>query len=114
MVTLAGTQNFSEFELHARAILGLAVKEIEHQRDGASAVILAPADVGSGQPQFHGVSSAAAHDHSDFRLFGKPSVRPFRRMGVAVAYADKGSDVHTLVEEAKRVAGCITIASSEP
>ena len=112
MVTLAGTQNFSEFELHARAILGLAVKGIEHQRDGASAVILAPADAGSGRPQFHGVSNAAAHDHTDFRLFGKPTVRPFRRMGVAVAYADKGGDVRTLVEEAKRVAACITVVSS--
>ena len=42
MVTLAGTQNFSEFELHARAVLGLPVPAIVQQRPGASAVVLAP------------------------------------------------------------------------
>src|SRR6202012_5723630 len=41
MVTLAGTQNLSEFELHARAILGLPIAEITQERSGASAVILA-------------------------------------------------------------------------
>ena len=41
MVTLAGTQNFTEFELHARAVLGIPVLSIDHVRNGASAVVLA-------------------------------------------------------------------------
>ena len=49
MVTLAGTQNLNEFELHARAVLGLPIPAITFERMGASAVILAPEVVGSGQ-----------------------------------------------------------------
>ncbi|EPG47888.1 hypothetical protein LEP1GSC049_2769 [Leptospira kirschneri serovar Cynopteri str. 3522 CT] len=44
MVTLAGTQNFNEFELHLRAILGIPISEITLERKGASAVILASAE----------------------------------------------------------------------
>ena len=86
MVTLAGTQNFSEFELHARAILGLPVAEIAHHRNGASAVVLAPEGATAGVPFFSGLAAAAAVPKSDIRLFGKPALRPHRRMGVALAY----------------------------
>lgn len=109
MVTLAGTQNFNEFELHARAILGLPVAEIEHHRNGASAVILAGSDVKEGAPKFHGVAEAAAVVGTDLRLFGKPSVRPYRRMGVAVAYGDQASSVEALTAKAKQTAALVAV-----
>jgi len=109
MVTLAGTQNFSEFELHARAVLGLPVTEIESLRNGASAVVLAPPSIGSGTPLFDGVLQAAAVPQTDIRLFGKPSVRPFRRMGVAVAYGDRSASVAALTETAKQTAALIQV-----
>ncbi|MDC0600736.1 formate-dependent phosphoribosylglycinamide formyltransferase [Flavobacteriales bacterium] len=111
MVTLAGTQNFSEFELHARAILGLPVFEIEHHRNGASAVVLAPSDVKAGQPLFSGVLNAASSQQTDLRLFGKPSVRPYRRMGVTLAYGSTSDDVHGLVERAKKAASEIKVST---
>ena len=84
LVTLA-TQRCSEFELHARAILGLPV-DVSLRRPGASAVIY------GGMEQrgiaFEGVDSALAVPESDIRLFGKPESFLKRRMGVAVANAD--------------------------
>ena len=59
MVTLANTQNFNEFELHLRAVLGLPISEITLERHGASAVILATEH--SENPGFEGVSELAAH-----------------------------------------------------
>ena len=113
MVTLGHTQNFSEFELHARAILGLPVQAIEHQRNGASAVVLAPADAQPNeqarQPHFTGLSAAAAITGADFRIFGKPSIRPYRRMAVALAYDEKDCDVMELVAKAKEVAAMIQV-----
>ncbi len=114
MVTLGRTQNFSEFELHARAVLGIPVLEIEHLRNGASAVILAPATVAAesahpGFPVLTGLAEAAAIPYTDFRLFSKPAVRPYRRMAVALAFGEKGSDVSDLVSQAQRVAGIIQV-----
>jgi phosphoribosylglycinamide formyltransferase 2 len=84
LVTLA-TQRLSEFELHARAILGLPV-DAGLRRPGASAVIY------GGMEQkgiaFEGVAEALAVPESDLRLFGKPESFVKRRMGVAVANAD--------------------------
>lgn len=113
MVTLAGTQNFNEFELHARAVLGLPVTEIEAFRHGASAVVLAPASIGEGVPIFNGVSEAASVAQTDLRLFGKPTVRPYRRMGVAVAYGDPSSSIADLIEKAKHTAGLIEVRCSD-
>lgn len=91
MVTLAGTQNFSEFELHARAVLGLPIPEITLERTGASAVVLAS---GTGiRPQYTGMEKAMAQPRTDLRIFGKPSTRPYRRMAVCLAYDKKGSEV---------------------
>ena len=108
MATLAGTQNFSEFELHARAILGIPVPEIVLYRNGASAVVLA-SDNGSNFPIITGLEGAAAIPDSDFKVFGKPSTRPYRRMAVGLAYGDE--PVADLVERAKQVAACIKIES---
>ena len=106
MVTLAGTQNLSEFELHARAILGIPVSEVKLERNGASAVVLATSESNE-QPVFHGLDKAASYSNTDFKLFGKPTTRPYRRMAVALAYGDE--DVKTLVEKAKEVAAHITV-----
>ena len=107
MVTLANTQNYSEFELHARAILGIPVKEIKHIKNGASAVVLANKN-NSAFPIFSGLNKAAAIDNSDFKIFGKPSSRPYRRMAVALAYG-KDECTGKLVERAKKVASSISL-----
>lgn len=106
MVTLAGTQNFSEFELHARAVLGLPIPDITLQRNGASAVILAQNE-SINQPTFEGLIEASSYTNSDFRIFGKPKSRPFRRMGVALTYGTE--DVIDLVEKAKIIAQKIKV-----
>ena len=107
MVTLAGTQNFNEFELHARAILRLPIPEITLERTGASAVILA--HTSEGKPQYTGLKNAGAYPRSDFRIFGKPFTRPYRRMGVALAYDNTGTDTGQVREIAKKVADCIEV-----
>ena len=87
MVTLV-SQTLSEFDLHARAILGLPVPQIALLGASASAVILADRDATAFR--FEGLAEALAQDAEavDVRLFGKPATRPFRRMGVALARAD--------------------------
>ncbi len=84
LVTLA-TQRLSEFELHARAILGLPV-DVSLRRPGASAVIYGGMEARG--IAFEGVAEALAVPESDLRLFGKPESFRKRRMGVAVANAD--------------------------
>jgi phosphoribosylglycinamide formyltransferase 2 len=106
MVTLANTQNFSEFELHARAVLGIPILEIPLLKNGASAVILA--NKNNKNPIFSGLKEAAEFKNTDFKIFGKPSGRPFRRMGVALAYGSESVDI--LVEKAKKVASCIIVS----
>ena len=106
MVTLANTQNYSEFELHARAILGIEVPEIKLLKSGASAVVLATKD-NPNIPSYDGLSLASSFADTDFKLFGKLTTRPFRRMGVALAYGNE--DVSILVERAKKVADSIRI-----
>ena len=112
MVTLAGTQNFSEFELHARAVLSLPVPAIVQQRPGASAVVLAPESLAphaGAAPVITGLAEAAAAPDSDLRVFGKPTVRPYRRMAVAVTHGAPGDDVRDLVERAKAIAALIEV-----
>ena len=86
MVTMC-SQRFSEFELHARAILGLPV-DVSLREAGASAVIYGQHETKS--LAFEGVDAALAVPSSDIRLFGKPESFVKRRMGVALA---TGSDV---------------------
>ncbi len=102
MVTLANTQNFNEFELHLRAILSLPIPEITLERLGASAVILAEKD--SENPGFEGISEIASAPKSDFRLFGKPSSRPFRRMGVVVTYDNLAGNLSEVRTRANKIA----------
>lgn len=84
MVTLA-SQNLSEFDLHARAILGLPIPAAIRARPAASAVILADRD--SEQISYSGLAEALAEEGTDLRIFAKPTSRPYRRMGVALATA---------------------------
>lgn len=107
MVTLAGTQNFSEFELHCRAVLGLPISEITLERVGASAVILA--DKEGTNPYFEGVEKAAAYPKSDLRFFGKPTSREYRRMGITLAYDTVGANVFSCVDQAKEMAAHVTV-----
>jgi phosphoribosylglycinamide formyltransferase 2 len=97
LVTLA-TQRFSEFDLHARAILGLPV-DTTLQSPGASAVIYGGLDEAG--IAFEGVAEALAVPNSDLRLFGKPESFVKRRMGVALA---TGSDITQARERAKLAA----------
>ena len=104
MVTLSGTQNFSEFELHARAILGLPIKEISLIQNGASSVILSQHN-SSDTPTFTGLEKVSQITNTDVRIFGKPSSRVNRRMGVALAYGPE--PVERLIEKAKAVSSQI-------
>ena len=107
MVTLAGTQNFSEFELHARAVLGLFIPEVTLLRNGASAVVLATSG-STDFPQYTGLEEAAKVPNADFKIFGKPSTRPYRRMAVALTYGTE--HVTELVEKAKNLAAKISVS----
>lgn len=98
LVTLA-TQRLSEFELHARAILGLPV-DVALRAPGASAVIYGGTDARG--IAFAGVAEALAVPGSDLRLFGKPESFVKRRMGVAVA---TGADIEEARSRARLAAG---------
>ena len=107
MVTLAGTQNFNEFELHLRAVLSLPIFEITQERAGASAVILASAD--SEQPSYTGIEIVAGVPKTDFRIFGKPSARPYRRMGVVLTHDSLETPIENVVERAKETSKLVTV-----
>ena len=107
MVTLAGTQNLSEFELHARAILGLPIPEIKLERAGVSAVVLA--NKSAEQFTISGIEDVLKEMNTDVRIFGKPSIRPYRRMAVALVYDDVNADMDELRKRAKKAADKISI-----
>ncbi len=107
MVTLI-SQELSEFDLHARAILGLPIPDVGSRGPSASAVILA--DREAERFRFDGLSEALALGSADkpvdVRLFGKPVTRPNRRMGVALARADDVEEARSL---ARRAASAVKI-----
>jgi phosphoribosylglycinamide formyltransferase 2 len=107
MVTLAGTQNFNEFELHLRSILSLPIAEITLEKAGASAVILASGN--SNKPTFTGIEKIAALPNTDFRIFGKPTSRPYRRMGVALVSNTTDTPIEDIVEKAKAAAALVKV-----
>ena len=96
LVTLA-SQFQSEFELHARAILGLPVNTTRHST-AASAVIYAGVD--ANDLSYSGLNLALAHPDTDLRLFGKPEGFKRRRMGVATARAENTDQARKLAQEA--------------
>lgn len=99
MVTLI-SQNLSEFDLHARAVLGLKVPEVRLLGPSASAVILAERD--SAEVGYAGLDEALAVEGGevDVRIFGKPTTRPYRRMGVALALAGDVDAARAIAAEA--------------
>lgn len=109
MVTLAGTQNFNEFELHLRAVLSLPIFEITQEKAGASAVLLAKAN--SENPTYSGIETVAGLPKTDFRIFGKPTSRPYRRMGVVLTHDVLETPIEQLVERAQETAQMITVIS---
>jgi len=109
MVTLAGTQNFNEFELHLRAILSLPIFEITLEKAGASAVILASQN--SINPTYEGIEKIASLPKTDFRIFGKPTSRPYRRMGVSLVSGYLVTPIEEIVELAKEAAKLIKVKS---
>ncbi len=108
MVTLIGSQNFSEFELHARAILGLPIPQITLERVAASAVVLADSE-SEKQPVISGLEEAANITNTDFRVFGKPSTRKYRRMAVGLAYEGLDGSTDSVRKTAKLVADRIKV-----
>jgi phosphoribosylglycinamide formyltransferase 2 len=96
------TQWQNEFELHARAILGLPV-DTTLKSPGASAVIYGGVDATG--VVFDGVDAALQVPRTDIRLFGKPESFVKRRMGVALAYDE---DLDTARRNALEAAGRVS------
>ena len=104
MVTLI-SQNLSEFDLHARAILGLPIPEIKVDGSYASHVVLADRD--SDKVEYLGIEDAMKTPGIDVRIFGKPSSRPYRRMAVCLA---KGVNLEDARSKARRASELVQIA----
>ncbi len=110
MVTLSHCTNLSEFELHFRAVMGLAIPAIHLEHNGASAVVLSPVE--SRGPLDYNLDDVCAADRARVRIFGKPEAHVGRRMGVVVCYDDLGSDIGALRSKAKRLAR--TVLGTDP
>lgn len=103
MVTLI-SQSLSEFDLHLRAVLGMPIPEISYWGPSASAVILGAKE--SDKFSVTGLDKALAVKQSDVRIFGKPTSRKHRRLGVALARAN---NVNEARKKARTVAGKVEI-----
>ena len=103
MVTMI-SQDLPQFSLHARAILGLPIPDIQQHGPSASAVILVEGE--SDTVSFGQLDEALNEPETQLRLFGKPGVAGRRRMGVALA---RGKDVEEARAKARRVASTVAI-----
>ena len=110
MVTLAGTQNLNQFELHARAFLGYPIPNITRNKSGVSSVILA-SDSGNSIPKYIGLDTALKEEDTELRIFGKPSTREYRRMGVVLVNDTLESDIELLRKKANDISKSINIIS---
>ncbi|HBD94791.1 MAG: phosphoribosylglycinamide formyltransferase 2 [Spirochaetes bacterium GWF1_31_7] len=108
MVTLAGTQNLNQFELHLRAVLNLPIHKITLQRSGASAVVLSQIEEDS-TPNYTGISNALSLENTDIRIFGKPSTRINRRMAVVTTYGNINDNIDVLRDRAKKAASYVQV-----
>lgn len=106
LVTI-GSQQLSEFALHARAILGLPIPSIELLRPAHSVALLGHLD---GTPVISGVVDALAVPESQVRIFGKPECKGHRRLAVAVA---TGATPEEAKSRALKMAGCIKIEKAQ-
>lgn len=107
MVTMAGTQNLTEFELHCRAVLGLPIPEITLERQGASAVILS--EVETECPEYEGMEQVCAATQTYLRIFGKPVAHVGRRMGVVVCWNDANASQEELRDKCKQLAAQVKV-----
>jgi len=107
MVTLANTQNYNEFELHARAILGLPIPNIELIKKGASAVVLAEKQ--GNAPDFKGVETVLENSHTDVKIFNKPFTRPYRRMAVVLCNGNTSENIIDIKNKAITLAKNIEV-----
>ena len=107
MVTMAGTQNLTEFELHCRAVLGLPIPEITLERQGASAVILS--EVETEKPDYEGMEQVCAATQTYQRIFGKPVAHVGRRMGVVVCWNDVNASQEELRDKCKQLAAQVKV-----
>ena len=103
MVTMI-SQDLPQFALHARAILGLPIPNIQQHGPSASAVILVEGE--STKVSFGNLSNALREPDTQLRLFGKPEVTGKRRMGVAIARAES---IEKALEKARNAASAVTI-----
>ena len=110
MVTLAGTQNLNQFELHTRAFLGYPIPNITRNKSGVSSVILA-SDSGNSIPKYIGLDTVLKEDNTELRIFGKPSTREYRRMGVVLVNDTLESDIELLRKKANDISKSINIIS---
>ena len=98
MVTLR-SQDLSEFDLHLRAILGLPIPSIRYAGATASAVVLATRD-STRAPRITGVEKALEIPTVEVRIFGKPSTRKHRRMGVVLAHGATAAKARAIATRA--------------
>ena len=103
MVTM-NSQDLSEFDLHARAILGLPIPNVAFHGPSASKAIVA--DGNSAQVSFDGVAEALEEPDTQIRLFGKPELKGHRRLGVCLARAES---VEAAVEKVMRMREKVTV-----
>jgi len=103
LVTLL-SQNLYEFALHARAILGLPVPDIEQRGPSASSVLLVQGD--SNQMRYRGLDQALAQPETEVRLFGKPEVKGSRRLGVALA---RGESIQEARDKANAASAALKV-----
>lgn len=103
LVTLV-SQNLSEFALHARAILGLPISQIEQRGPAASAVVCPQGH--SKDPKFIGIDDALREPGIEVRMFAKPEIQGKRRMGVALA---RDKSIEKAIQNAKAAASKIKL-----
>ena len=100
MVTMF-TQNYSQFDIHSRVLLGMPLPEIKINQSGASHVILAEKNA-VGEYTIEGIEKALEDKSVDYRIFGKPLLKSYRRMGVVLAPS---------LDQAKQAAKKISVKS---
>ena len=110
MVTLSHCTNLNEFELHFRAVMGLAIPVIHLEHSGASAVVLSPVE--SHESLNYNLADVCSEDRARVRIFGKTEAHVGRRMGVVLCYDDVNCNMDSLRDKAKRLAK--TVLGTDP
>lgn len=98
------SQNLSEFALHARAILGLPIPDIEQRGPSASSVLLVQGE--STEMRYSGLDKALAQPETEVRLFSKPEVKGSRRLGVALA---RGESIQEARDKANAASAALKV-----